>query len=51
MQRGETKEQAWEAHVKKHPEDIHTRVRIFHFIPHTTQDLVVQDALYGAGHV
>ena len=26
----ETEEQAWQNHLKKHPEDIHADVRIFH---------------------
>lgn len=26
----ETEEQAWRNHIKKHPEDIHAKVRIFH---------------------
>lgn len=42
VQRGETKEQAWRRHLKKHPEDTYAHVRIFHFIfPNTMQNLLI----------
>ena len=42
VQKGETTEQAWRRHVKKHPEDTCADVRIFHFIfPSTIQNLLI----------
>ncbi|RJR33134.1 MAG: hypothetical protein C4567_17250 [Deltaproteobacteria bacterium] len=42
VRRGETKEQAWRRHVKKHPEDTSAHVRIFHFIfPLTIKNLLI----------
>jgi len=39
---GETTEQAWRRHVKKHPEDSYADVKIFHFIsPTITQNLLI----------
>jgi len=42
VQRGETKEQAWQRHIKKYPEDTYAHVRIFHFsFPNTYQNLLI----------
>jgi hypothetical protein len=42
VQRNETKEQAWQRHIKKYPEDTYAHVRIFHFIaPNTFQNLLI----------
>ncbi|MHB9075592.1 MAG: hypothetical protein ACYC6G_18970 [Desulfobaccales bacterium] len=39
---GETTEQAWRRHVRKHPEDSYADVKIFHFIsPNSTQNLLI----------
>ena len=42
VQKGETTEQAWRRHLKKHPEDSYAQVRIFHFnLPNPFQNLLI----------
>jgi len=42
VRRGETTEQAWWRHLKRHPEDTYADVKIFHFFPEiTTHNLLI----------